>query len=660
VSKRRLPLPRLPRLPPTAMSDPGKRLKALQIIFGLILVVFLGRLWELQFTRWVAYAREAAGNRTQVIRTEPLRGLILDRAGRCLAQNRSCWRVGVDPTQFPRHDEYESTRCIFRLASILKVPSPRLRQAIEEALAASPAQPVPLEGVTGPLTLEMVARLEEHHFDLPGIVVLETSQRFYPYGSLAAHVLGYVRAITAEQYAEYSRIPVPAFATISNPDLPLPDPLYSRSSQTGQAGVEAAYELDRFTSPPLPVLMGLPGRKVLEVNVQGQPIRVIASRLPQPGATVYLCLDAHIQQVGEQALDEQMRAGHGRSGAVVVVEVNTGKVIALCSRPSFNPNAFVKGLSAAQWRALTKDPRAPLVNRAYGSAFPPGSVFKIISAVAAFQTAHLRPQDGFVCSGRISVGPKHMIYRCWRSEGHGHVDFWRGLAESCDVYFYALVREKQLTPEALAYWARQFGLGRLTNLGLTGEASGLVPDPQWKLLLRRDRWRLGDSLNLVIGQGWLTVTPLQMAMATAALANGGILYRPLLVEKIVWPAWMNRAPWVARPEPVGTLGAAPQTLAYVRRAMRLAVASPQGTARALAQFPIPVAGKTGSAEHDPRQPTHAWFVCFAPADQPRYALAVFLESGGHGGSVAAPVARKVLAALFRTAYQPALLPARSD
>ncbi|MBC7286786.1 MAG: penicillin-binding protein 2 [Armatimonadetes bacterium] len=641
------------------MSDVDRRILVLRVALGLILLVFIGRLWELQLTRWVTFAEEAAANRTKVIRTEPPRGLILDRKGRLLAENVTRWRVGVDPAAIPLDDKTRET-ALARLAAILDCPVPRLRAAIHEALAASAGRPAVLEDVCEQLTFEQVAQIEEHHFDLPGILVVEERRRHYPMKSVAAHVLGYARSITAEQYERLRSIPVPPPIGAFGPEPSLADMLYSRNAITGQAGVEEAYELDNSTNPPLPILAGIPGRTVIEVDARGRAVRVVSSRPPSQGATLWLSIDAAAQAAAEAALDESLRAGHGRSGAVVAVEVNTGQVLVLASRPAFDPNEWVRPLPPERWRVLTNDPRRPLLDKALGGAYPPGSTFKIISAIAAFEALSIPPSRTFVCGGRITVGPKHSPFRCWRRPGHGPVDFWRGLAESCDVYFYELVRRAGLNAETLAYWARSFGLGAKTGIGLTGEVAGLVPDPDWKRLVVHDRWRLGDTLNMVIGQGYLTVTPLQMAMATAAVANGGRLYKPQIVSRIDWPDWMERQPTFAQPEVVSRIPVSPKTLELVRRAMRLAVASPQGTGRALASFPIPAAGKTGSAEHIPKQPTHAWFVCFAPYDAPRYAVAVFVERGGHGGSVAAPIARKVLAALFGIRDVAAGGPAQSD
>ncbi len=642
------------------MTDGSRRIRIVQAALALSLAVFVGRLWELQLTKWSVYAREAAGNRTQVIRTEPARGPIFDRNGVVLAENRASWQIGVDPAAFPK-DDYEADRCLLRLASILGVNVPDVRQAVSEALAASAAQPVPLADLkeAQELQLPVVARVEEQQPDLPGIVVLQTRRRFYPQGKLAAHLLGYARSITAEQYKDLRDLTVPTRATGAEEALGAADALYSRCSVTGQAGVELLCEMDRSTAPPTPILTGVPGRTVVEVDVHVQPVRVVSFRQSIPGASVYLTLDARVQQAAETALANVLKE-RGRSGAVVVLDVNTGEVVAMCSRPSFDPNKWVSGFKPEEWTALETDPRTPLLNTAVAGAYPPGSIFKMISALAALESVQLNTDVHFACGGRISVGRPPTIYRCWLPSGHGYVGFWRGVAESCDVYFYELVRKARLSPEALAYWARQFGLGRTTESGLAGEAEGMVATPDWKLTLLHERWRLGDTLNMVIGQGYLTATPLQMAVATAAVANGGQVYRPLLVRKIHWPQWMGRPPRTVEPQLVRNVGAQTENIEKVRRGMRLAVTSPKGTAHSLASLPLSCAGKTGSAQHRPDRPTHAWFVCFAPYEKPRYAVAVFVDSGGHGSTTAVPIARKVLTALFGIQDRPAAAARESD
>lgn len=642
------------------MSSIRRRVVFLKALCGCVLALFVGRLGQLQVVKASQFLRQAAANRTQTIRVEPPRGCIFDRNGLVLAENRRTWRLGIDPAAFPK-DEKAADRCILRLASLFGGNASSVRRAVSIALASSVAQPVPLPKIGDRLDFATVARIEENRLDLPGIVVLEEAKRYYPNGRVAAHVLGYARVISQEQYQQYRSISVPE-SNLPQDEIAalVPDRLYGPQSVTGHAGVERTCELDTSWPQPMPLLMGLPGRTVLDVDVKGQPVRVIASREAAPGASLYLTLDLAAQKIAEEALEETLREGRGIGGAVVAVDVNTGEVLVLCSKPSFDPNVWVTGLSPAAWERVANDPRTPLLNRAVSGSYPPGSTFKIISSVAAFETLGLSPTTSFRCTGRITVGWRHTVYRCWRSGGHGMVDFWRGVAESCDVYFYGLVRHLGLTSDSLAFWARQFGLGELTGIALPGEVEGLVPDPAWRRVVLHESWRLGDTLNMVIGQGYLSVTPIQMAMATAAIANGGKLYQPQIVRKILWPSWTGLPPRVTRPRLVRTIPASPATLEKVRRAMRLSVVSERGTSRVMQGLGVSVAGKTGSAEHRPGRPTHAWYVCFAPYEKPRYAVVVFVDSGGHGGAVAAPIARRVLAGLFRLAASTAKPAGPSD
>ncbi len=630
------------------MAKLQRRIAIVELMMGCVLLLFAGRLWQLQVWRWSTYARQAAANRTQTVRVEAPRGLIFDRRGELLAQNRRSWRLGVDPQKFPQ-DEHEADRVILGLASIIAGNAQQIRAAVKTALATTNAaqpQMLPLPDLMGELDLPMVARIQERALELPGVVVLETTQRSYPRGNLAAHVLGYARSITQAQYEEVKDLRGPMAANPEDVASLVPDKLYSPLSVMGQMGVEKMCELDRTMDPPMPILEGLPGRTVYEVDVHGRQGRKIASRKEEAGASVYLTLDAHVQETAEKALADTLHEGHGTSGAVVVLDVNNGDVIALASRPSFDPNRWVKGLKPAEWKALSQDKRTPMLDKATSGLYAPGSTFKMISSISAFESIHLNPNTSFDCTGRITVGWRHAVFRCWKSSGHGIVDYWRGISESCDVYFYDLVRSLRMSSDALSYWARQFGLGSATGIGLPGEAEGTVPDEEWKRLVMRDPWRLGDSLNMVIGQGYLTATPLQMAVVTAAIANSGHVYTPQLVRKIIWPKSLRRAPTMIEPKLVRTIEAAPSSFDMVRRGMRLAVTSSQGTAKGVAGLGVTVAGKTGSAEHTGGKLTHGWFVCFAPYEKPRYAVVVFVESGGHGGVVGAPIARKVLTTLF--------------
>jgi len=482
-------------------------------------------------------------------------------------------------------------------------------------------------------------------------VIKQDNQRHYPHGKLASHLIGYGRPINVN-LANYERVKdfcypqsSPAPGGLLNIEKLVHQPIYTRNSLFGQEGVEAAYELLERNGQMMPVLPGRRGYRLYEVNASGRPVREIDSRPPDRGATVYLALDTKLQEVTERAL-EQAIAGSKRTAAAVMMDVQTGEIVVLASKPSLDANIWTKAIPPEKWERIHNDPRRPMRNTAIAGEYPPGSVFKIISATAALQTTNLQENTTFTCDGAITVGRHHQRFKCWKHNGHGRVSFYKGIAQSCDVYFYETVLKAGLSSDSIARYARLFGLGSPTGIDIPGEEEGFVPDKQWKATVKRDSWLTGDTVNMVIGQGWLTVTPLQMAVATAAVANGGKVMQPRVAHKIQWPQWLGGQAEVLKPVVVRKLDVAPETLARVRKGMRLAVTQPHGTAQGVGGLGVAVAGKTGSAEHRRDRPTHAWFVCFAPYQQPKYAVAVFVWEGGHGGTTAAPIARRMLAAAF--------------
>ena len=627
------------------------RIRVLLLLTGVAICAIAVRLWILQLTQWDRYAREAAGNRTKIVWEPAPRGLVLDRAGRLLIGNRSRWDVEVVPAEFPRKDTATVERIVRRLAEILTVPTPQVRESLEQSLKEQALEAVTLKDIGEDVPFKVVAQVEARKWEMPGIRIGNHVQRFYPRRSLAAHTLGYARAISAEQYADRKDLLYPATDSAQTPPPPLTDNIYDPTSLLGQTGVEALCEDYQVGELTLPLLQGRRGYRLYEVNAGGDPTgSPLADRPACPGATVYLTLDSLLQPTAEEALDEV--ASSGRAGAAVLVDVNSGELLVLASRPNYDPNKWVKRFTPEEWKALQNDPRDPLLDHATSGCYPPGSVFKLVSATAALSTTNLSTSDHFYCAGVIHQGRDRTPFRCWqRSPGHGSVGFYRGLAESCDVYFYSLVTNRGLSSDSLATYARAFGLGNTTGLGLAGERAGFVPDPRWKRDRRQEPWYTGDTLHMVIGQGYLTTTPLQMALVTAAVANGGFLLKPRLIRRIQWPDWLGYGNQVfTQPEghrvEVEGKPIEDQVLAEVRRGMRQAVESDLGTAKGLRGLGVSVAGKTGSAQHRLDRPTHAWFVCFAPADKPRYACAVFVAEGGHGSSAAAPIARKILAAAF--------------
>ncbi len=626
------------------------RFKVLAAAIAVAMLILVGRLWQLQLFKWQDYAEAAASTRLKEVWEPAPRGTIYDRNGTVLADNRAVWNINIRPADFPS-DEGEAEKVIQQLASILpsKPTTVEVREAVANVKASrANVESAPLAKIGEDIPLEVVAQIEEHSYELPGIEVVEVSRRFYPLGERACHVLGYARGINAGEYDSFKDIPVPAAA--AGPTIPgherIQESLYTPNSIIGKSGIEKSCELDTSEDPPVPMLQGIRGRTRYEVTITGEPAGPpVDRRAPQPGAAVYLTLDTHLQAVAERSLKHATKAGPVSVGAAVLLDVNSGEVLVLASVPGYDPNKWVRGWSAKELERLQSDPHKPQFNYAIAGLFPPASTFKMISATAALCERKIKTNTTFLCEGKIRVGHEHQPFKCWKA--HGRMDFYQGIAQSCDIYFYSLARKAGVTSTMLAEYADRFGLGKRTGIELSGEADGFVPTPEWKKNIKRDEWWEGDTLNMIIGQGDLTVTPLQMAVATAAVANGGKLVHPTLIRKIRWPDYTGRGLELRQPQAPQDLDIDPEALAKVRRGMRLACTSRHGTARLqFHDFPIRVAGKTGSAQHRLDRPTHAWFVAFAPYENPRYACAVVISEAGHGSKWAAPVARAILAAAF--------------
>lgn len=643
---------------------------------GLLLAVLLARLWWLQLTNWYQYSSRALDNRTTVVYKPAPRGLIYDRRGEyILAENCDVWSLHAVPGELPR-DEQELERIVQFLAGVLSTEdaptsTAEVRHALADARLAKAVEPVPLGTLGQDLTFDQVASIEEHRIELPGIVVVTTTRRHYPYGRLAAQAVGYARQISREQLdrlSGYQQPPDPDDPTASELEATATDPVYRPDSIIGAEGAEALLELDTNGDRTLPILPGRAGRTIYEVDANGNPQRLIATREPEIGAQVYLTIDARAQAVAERQLRKALQGHPERMGAAVVLDTRNGDVIVLASEPCLDPNDWVFGLTGDQWKQALEDPGLPLLNKALAGTYPPGSIFKVVSVCAALETTNVKPTSTAVCTGAIHVGRKRRPFVCWMADrgGHGPVDLVSAIAKSCNIWFYNCVLKFGLDPNDIALYAHRFGLGSPTGLGLKGELSGDVPEPRYG----ERPWTQGNSLNYVIGQE-LTVTPAQMARVCAAVANGGKLPRPHLVRRIRWPARMNLPPT----KPAGVLEKVKleheNTLQIVRLGMRRAVTMEHGTAKLLNDLsqlggkinnpgpsvfgeplgrPLLVGGKTGTAQHDRRKENHSWCIAFAPydarPDEPQYAVCVFVAQAGSGSGTAVPIAREVLRALF--------------
>jgi len=578
--------------------------RLLYLRLGLLLgLLFLSaRLWYLQVVKGAYYLALSEQNRIRTVDLKPTRGLIFDRQGILLANNVPSFNLYLTVEDIRDRDGLA-----IALEDLLGLP----RAETHKRLILQSKSYLPILVKAG-LTLREAALIEGRRLDLPGLRVQAEAQRNYPQGVLGGHLLGYVGEVSSEQQGE------PAFAGLS------------QGSLVGKAGVEKTY--DR-------VIRGLAGDKTIEVDARGNERKTVAVTEQTPGDDVYLSLDLRLQQMAESLLGQE-------SGAVVVLDVTNGDVLALASRPAFDPNTLSRGLTPATWEQIVADPRHPLTNRALQGQYPPGSTFKIVVASAALESGKWSSETKIHCTGAFPSG--NHVFKDWKKGGHGVMDMHQAIVHSCDVYFYNIGR--RLGIDAIADTARAFRLGQPTGIDLPSERVGIVPSTEWKQRVRKEPWYPGETISVAIGQGAVTVTPLQMAVATAAVANGGMVYKPRLVRAVHERA-TSRLREVL-PQDLGTVPLQGRTFTLLQDALRGVVT--HGTGGRARSAIVEIAGKTGTAQTVGAGATqnregvakkfrdHAWFVAYAPADDPKIALAVIVENSGHGGTVAAPIAKALI------------------
>lgn len=559
----------------------------LMMVVTTLLSIAGFRLWQLQIVNGDHFRNQAEENRIRLIPVPSDRGLILDRKQRYLATNRLSRAVYL----WPRAQSPEQWQTIaFRLSKILSIPTVEILEKLSEVGYQS-AMPV---RITRDLKPAQFISLAEYAESLPGVEVQAESTRNYPNHTVAAHVLGYI-------------------GEASEADLK-GHPEYPMGMIVGQMGIERSANTQ---------LAGKWGNRLIEVNAKGKELRVLGTQLPQGGSPLHLTLDLKMQKAAEQALA-------GRRGAVVALDVKTGAVRVLASSPSFDPNLFTKRITPAQWQALQSSDE-PLLNRAL-QGYPPGSTFKIVTAVAGMMSGKFSPQSMLGTSSFITVGGTQF----WEhSGGYGTIGFRDALAYSSNTFFYQV--GMATGPEAIAKWGRELGIGTtsLEKLGLEGGSSGLIPTPAEKERLYGEPWYAGDTVSMSIGQGLVLVTPLELAVMVATIANGGARVQPhLLAAQTQQPEF----------QPVKT-AIAPEVIDVIREGLIDTVR--KGTARRLNDGSIPLTGgKTGTAEVPGGQRSNAVFVGFGPATKPELAVAVVVENGGYGGATAAPIALAVYKAYF--------------
>ena len=577
------------------------------VVFRVILVAAFAlifvRLSQLQVVEGARNRQLAEENRIRVVRRLAPRGTIYDREGRLLATSRLAFSVCVVPQDLQSDG---LSQPVEELAALLAVPPEELlsRLAAAEEMSREPVV------VWRDVGSDVVARVEEHSVYLDGLSIVADAVRQYPNGSLAAHLLGYVRETSGEELSAPENVD------------------YRPGDLIGKSGIERIAEA---------ALRGIDGGDQIEVDARGRRVRTLGTVPATPGQDVWLTLDLELQRAAAEALGS-------RAGAVVALDPWTGEVLAMESHPAYDPNIFASALSSAEWRQLS-GPERPQRNRATTSRYEPGSLFKLVTAAAALEAGVCNTRSSFRCDGAFSLGDWRL--RCWKREGHGSIDFLHGFAQSCNVMFVSLGRG--VGPERLAEMARRFGLGEATGFDLPPEAEGLVPSPRWKRRARGESWYPGDTCQMAVGQGDCLVTPLQMARAFSVVANGGRLVRPHVIRRTEG----RGAPQTGLE---GTeVGLRPETIAALRTAME-AVVAPGGTAQSIATAKYAMAGKTGTAQNPQGEP-HAWFAGYAPAERPKLVVAVVVENAGQGSVVAAPVARHVFDAALLPPAERAAWPA---
>jgi penicillin-binding protein 2 len=598
----------------TEASRLSARLIVIQVVFAAALVVYLMSFWYLQVIRSDYYRRLSDSNRLRRVTLAPLRGVISDREQRPLADNRIAFNIRLNRDKVADLETF-----LPDLSRMLGTDTATLRQRLDRARTRPAFEPVILKEDVG---LGEAAYIESRRLELPMLSVEVESRRHYLHGPLAAHALGYVGEVSEGQLKQEN------------------DGTYELGEIVGKAGIERSYD---------PELRGGRGWKQVVVNSHGREIEEVQEgRRPTPGRALGLTLDLDLQQALDTAFADE-------SGSAVFLDPDSGEVLAMISRPAFDPNVFATRFSQDTWEGLVRDPKHPLQNRVSLSKFAPGSVFKIVMAIAALEDGIAGPRRGDVCTGGWRFGER--TYQCWaiRKGGHGYVKLREAIIHSCNVYFYRLGNEMGI--ERISRWAHLLGFGQPTGIDLPHEEAGTVPDPEWKqrTMPRDPVWHPGETISVSIGQGALEVTPLQMAVFAAAVGNGGTVWRPHLIRaREIREGVQDQE---RNDVPVRSVPLQARTLEVIKDAM-WGVVNDLGTGARAQIAGRDVCAKTGTAQvfrasrdidadklpKDKRD--HSWFVGFAPRDHPQIAWAVFVQNGGHGGTTAAPIARAVLERFF--------------
>jgi penicillin-binding protein 2 len=595
------------------MEDLRGRYKYYLIVLGIAFLLLIAHLWYLQTLRGSELRRISETNCIRIREHPGDRGLLLDRKGRILARNRPSFEVYLIPEDVKRYPEV-----VGQVAQLLNLNEEEIQEKIRGAKRRAPFKPV---RVKPDIEWNELALLESNRVFLPGLSVDVGSKRTYDYGAFASHLIGYLGEVDENELRQAKEVP------------------YRMGALIGKYGIEYQWEAD---------LRGVDGGQQIEVDALGREIRSIRSVESLPGNNLILTIDLGLQSVAEEAFQD-------KDGALIAMDPRNGRILAMVSKPSFDPDLFARNISIEDWKALMENPSHPLQNKGIQGQYPPGSVFKIITTIAGLESGILTPDTQFNCNGAYPYGNRD--FRCWKEGGHGMISLRRAIVESCDVYFYQA--GLKIGVDTIAHYAKEFGLGKKTGIFLPHEKTGIVPSSSWKKKRFGIPWYSGETLSFAVGQGYLNVTPIQLVTFMSAVANGGRLYLPQVVERIenISGKPLKEYP----PVETGRAHVSEKTLRFVQEALMGAVNDPHGTGNISALKDIRVAGKTGTAQvirmaQDFRKGDmqrmalrfrdHAWFAAFAPVEDPQIAVIVLVEHGGFGAAAAAPIAKQVFEKYF--------------
>jgi len=595
------------------MEDFKERYRYLRYFVGAAFLILFVYLWYLQVIRGSDLRQLSENNRIRIREVVADRGMLLDRKGRILAHNRPSFEVFLVP-----EDIRENPETLGKVGELLNLPQEEIHEKMKGLKRRPAFRPIKLKS---DIDWDKLVILESNRIHLPGVVVDVRPTRAYQYGQLASHLLGYIGEVDEHELKETK------------------DRAYRMGSMIGKYGVEYEWEAH---------LKGVDGGRQIEVDALGREIKPLRSVESFPGNNVFLTIDYDLQKVAEEAYQN-------RNGALIAMDPRSGRILAMVSKPSFDPSAFARSITAEEWKALLEHPFHPLQNKGLQGQYPPGSVFKIVTAIAGLETGAITPETQMTCTGAIHYGNRD--FRCWKEKGHGTIDLHRALAESCDTYFYQV--GLKVGVDAIAHYASELGLGQKTGITLPHEKSGIVPSTSWKKKRFGVQWYSGETLSFAVGQGYLNTTPLQILTLISAVANGGKRFLPQVVEHVenIYGGKLKEY----SPVETGRADISEKTLRVIQEALMAAVNEPRGTGGGAALKDVKVAGKTGTAQvikmaanfkkgDMNRMPLkfrdHAWFAAYAPFEHPQIAVAVLVEHGGYGGAAAAPIAKKVFGKYF--------------